>query len=80
MYTSKVGQSFIVQPELCVKSDKFYASICLLNCLLSRTTQAAMVDVGMADSSQSKFMMSCLSKGASSLNDSGQKVETLRSF
>lgn len=39
----------------------------LIHFLPSRMTQAAIVDTGMADSSQRRFIISCLSRGASNL-------------
>lgn len=44
-----------------------FVSTSIVYFLPSRVTQADMVDAGMADSSQRRFMMSCLSRGASNL-------------
>lgn len=50
-----------------MKSRRKQEGARLLHFLPSRMTQAAIVDAGMADSSQSRFIISCLSKGASNL-------------
>lgn len=76
MDAREVSQSFFIEPKELHEPDWLSKKTCLLNCLPSRITQAAMVDAGIADSSQSRFITSCLSKGANNLNvlSESQKV------